>query len=453
MLEFDTSGNLVLIDGQATAWSSNTSRSGVETAVMSDNGNFILYDAERNISWQSFSHPSDTLLPGQPLTVSQELTSSKSPYSHAGGYYALKMLQQTTSLSLALTYNLPESSNSAPESYSNYSYWEGPEISNVTGEVVAVLDEAGSLGIVYGSSADGAVYVYKNDNDSGGIYSAVNKSNTSPIVPRRLILESNGNIRLYRWDNDVNGSRQWVAEWAAVSNPCDISGICGNGICNLDRKKTNASCTCLPETTTDSEDSNNCYGNPVVIGECKPHRENSTSEYKIESVQQTNYYFSDSSVIANYSDIPTVTKCGDACLSDCNCVASVYGLDEEKAYCWILKSLEFGGYEDPGSTMFLKVDINSKGGKSDGDSMNKKTKTVVLPIVLSITALIVLLCCLLYINIHRKRSLRRALQNSLIVSGSPVNFTFRDLQSRTRNFSQLLGTGRVLTIYIINNMI
>ncbi|KAK1361190.1 G-type lectin S-receptor-like serine/threonine-protein kinase [Heracleum sosnowskyi] len=416
VLEFDTSGNLVLIDGEATAWSSNTSRAGVETAVMSEN-------------------------------VSQELTSSKSPYSHAGGYYALKMLQQTTSLSLALTYNLPESSNSAPESYSNYSYWEGPEISNVTGEVVAVLDEAGSLGIVYGSSSDGAVYVYKNDNDSGGIYSAVNKSYSSPIVPRRLILESNGNIRLYRWDNDVNGSRQWVAEWAAVSNPCDIAGVCGNGICNLDRKKTNASCTCLPETTSDAGDSNSCYGNPVVIGECKSHRENSTSEYKIESVQQTNYYFSDSSVIANYSDIPTVTKCGDACLSDCNCVASVYGLDEEKAYCWILKSLEFGGYEDPGSTMFLKVDINSKGGKSEGDSMNKKTKTVVLPIVLSIIALIILLCCLLYINVHRKRSLRRALQNSLIVSGSPVNFSFRDLQSRTRNFSQLLGTGGFGSVY------
>ncbi|KAL8134636.1 G-type lectin S-receptor-like serine/threonine-protein kinase At5g24080 [Apium graveolens] len=447
VLEFDTSGNLVLIDGEATAWSSNTSRAGVATAVMSDNGNLILYDAERNISWQSFSHPSDTILPGQPLTVSQELTSSKSPYSHAGGYYALKMLQQTTSLSLALTYNMPESSNSAPESYSNYSYWEGPEISNVTGEVVAVLNEAGSLGIVYGSSSDGAVYVYKNDNDSGGIYSAVNKSNSSPIIPRRLILESNGNIRLYRWDNDVNGSRQWVAEWAAVSNPCDIAGVCGNGICNLDRKKTNASCSCLPETTSDSKDSNNCYGNPVVIGECKPRRENSTSEYKIESVQQTNYYFSDSSVIANYSDIPTVTKCGDACLSDCNCVASVYGLNEEKAYCWILKSLEFGGYEDPSSTMFLKVYINSKGGKSDGDSMNKKTKTVVLPIVLSITALIVLLCCLLYINIHRKRSLRRALQNSMIVSGSPVNFTFRDLQSRTRNFSQLLGTGGFGSVY------
>lgn len=451
VLEFDTTGNLVLIDGGTTAWTSNTSGAGVKTAVMSDNGNFILYTSDRNISWQSFSHPSDTLLPGQPLTVSLELTSSRCD-SHGGGYYTLKMLQQTTSLSLALTYNLPESFNSLPESYTNYSYWSAPEISNVTGEVIAVLDEAGSLGIVYGSSSDGAVYVYKNDGDSGGIYSAVNQSNISPAVPRRLILETNGNIRLYRWDNDVNGSRQWVPEWAAVSNPCDIAGICGNGICNLDTSKTNASCTCLPGTKSKPENNEKCYENSSVTGKCGPHHENLTSDFKIESVQQTNYYFSESSVIANYSDVPTVAKCGDACLSDCDCIASVYGLDEEKAYCWVLRSLEFGGYEDPGSTLFVKVEANGssspgRNGKSGEDSASERTKTLVLPIVLSMTVVMGLLCCLLYINVHRKRSLKGALENSLIVSGAPVNFSFRDLQSRTSNFSHLLGTGGFGRVY------
>ena len=86
------------------------------------------------------------------------------------------MLQQPTSLSLALTYNLPESYVDLPESYANYSYWQGPDISNVTGDVVAVLDEAGSFGIVYGESLDGAVYVYKNDGDERGLSAASNRS-------------------------------------------------------------------------------------------------------------------------------------------------------------------------------------------------------------------------------------------------------------------------------------
>ncbi|XP_052182698.1 G-type lectin S-receptor-like serine/threonine-protein kinase At5g24080 isoform X2 [Diospyros lotus] len=420
---------------------------------MSETGNLILYDANQTIAWQSFSHPSDTLLPGQPLSVALELTSPKSP-SH-GGYYSLTMMQQPTSLSLALSFNLPESEPS-PDSYNNYSYWSGPDISNVTGDVIAILDEEGSFGIVYGSSSDGAVYVFKNDADNGGLSSAANRSIRSSIL-RRLTLETNGNLRLYRWDNDVNGSRQWVPEWAAVSNPCNIAGICGNGICNLDRSKTNASCTCLPGSSKAGNEVQ-CYMNSSVTGKCSRGHENLTSQFKIAAVQQTNYYFSESSAIANYSDIATVSKCGDACLSDCECVASISALNEEKPYCWILKSLEFGGFEDTGSTLFVKVESNgsptteakTKGSDEEdtsGGSGNGHDKVVVLPIVLSMTVLIGLLCSLLYTSVHRRRALKRAIQNSLLVSGAPVNFSFRDLQCKTNNFSHLLGTGGFGSVY------
>ncbi|KAK1575384.1 hypothetical protein Q3G72_004986 [Acer saccharum] len=468
VLELDTTGNLVLIDGDTTVWTSNTPGAAVQFATMSESGNFILYTAAGNNNrpvWQSFLQPSDTLLPNQPLTVSLELTSSKSPLH--GGYYSLKMIQQPTSLSLALTYNLPETFDSssndaaAAASYMNKSYWSGPDISNVTGDVVAVLDEAGSFGIVYGESSNGAVYVYKNDNDYNGLSSATNRSisNTRLSVLRRLILETNGNIRLYRWDNDVNGSRQWVPEWAAVSNPCDIAGICGNGICNLDRSKTNASCTCLPGSNSKMGNDGECAANSSMVEKCDS-RNNQTShdQYRIATVQQTNYYFSEEySVIANYSDIETVSKCGDACLSDCECVASVYGLDDEKPYCWVLRSLDFGGFQDPSSTLFVKIAANSSishggsnrsgSGDSSGESGNVKAKVLVLPIVLSMVLLVGLLSLLLYYNVNRRRSLKRALENSLTVSGAPMNFTYRDLQIRTSNFSQLLGTGGFGSVY------
>ncbi|KAL1552796.1 non-specific serine/threonine protein kinase [Salvia divinorum] len=438
ILEFQSNGNLVLTDGRATVWTSNSTTPGSPTAVMSDNGNFIIYGPNQSVAWQSFSHPSDTLLPGQPLTADLELTSSKS--TSRDGYYTLKMQQQPTSLSLGLTYNLPESYDSPPESLANFSYWSGPDISNVTGDVVAVMDDGGSFGIVYGSSADGAVYVYKNDNDSGSLSAAMNRT-SSPLVIRRLTLEANGNLRMYRWDNDVNGSQQWVAEWAAVSNPCKIAGICGNGICNLDKSKTNASCSCLPGT--DSDEGSRCSGNSsATTGKCGAHHENLTPKLKMSVLKQTNYYFSDSTVIANYSDEETMSKCGDACLSDCDCVGSVYGLNEEKPYCWVLRRLDFGGYEDLGSTVFVKAD-------SDGDGLTseEKGKVLVLPIVLSITVLIGLLVCLLYINVRRKRKLRRALESSLIVSGQPISFSYRDLQFKTSNFSQLLGTGGFGSVY------
>ncbi|MED6116188.1 hypothetical protein PIB30_097840 [Stylosanthes scabra] len=452
MLELDTTGNLVLMDGDNAVWTSNTSGAGVEAATMEESGNFILHDSRKNLVWQSFLQPSDTLLPNQPLTVSSELTTPKSS-SHEG-YYALKMLPQPTSLSLALTYNIPKPFEASNESYTNYSYWQGPDISNVTGKVIAVLDQAGSFGIVYGEVSDGAVYVHKNDDDDAGLSTAVHQS-TPLTVLRRLTLEKNGNLRLYRWDDDVNGSRQWVPEWAAVSNPCDIAGICGNGVCNLDRTKTNASCTCLPGTSKVGKEGQ-CYENSSLVGECNSRHENQTSQFKMSTVQQTNYYYSEFSVIANYSDVATVSKCGDACLSNCDCVASVYGLNEERPYCWVLRSLDFGGFEDTSSTLFVKVRANStmtpygKGGgsNSSSDGMGSaKEKAVIIPTVLIMMVLIVLLCLLLSYSVRRKRMLRREMESTMILSGAPMNFTYRDMQIRTSNFSQLLGTGGFGSVY------
>lgn len=457
ILELDTTGNLILIDKKITIWATNTSNANVESATMSESGNFILHNINNHPIWQSFSQPSNTLLPNQPLTVSSELTSPKS--SSHGGYYALKMLQQPTSLSLALTYNLPETYQTLDEnesSYANYSYWQGPEISNVTGQVIAVLDQAGSFGIVYGDSSDGAVYVYKNDNDDAGLASAIHQSKPLTVL-RRLTLEENGNLRLYRWE-DVNGSKQWVTQWAAVSNPCDIGGICGNGVCKLDRTKTNASCTCLPGTSKVGRDGQ-CYENSSLVGKCtNGQNENMTSKFRISMVQQTNYYFSESSIIANFSenDVSSLSKCGDACLSDCDCVASVYGLNEERPFCWVLRSLSFGGFEDTSSTLFVKVRANSswtpegQDGRSNSssDGMGRaKEKAVIIPIVLGMIVLIFLLCMLLYYSVHRKRTLKREMESSLVLSGAPVNFTYRALQIRTSNFSQLLGTGGFGSVY------
>ncbi|KAK9143892.1 hypothetical protein Syun_013292 [Stephania yunnanensis] len=429
-LELETAGNLLLTDRAAAVWCSNTSSRGVAAARISDSGNLILLDSDSHPIWQSFSHPSHTLLPNQPLNVSLELTTQ----SHLG-FYTLKMLQQTNSLSLGLTFNSPESGYPSPETGRNYSYWSVPEISNVTGEVYAVVDEKGDFGIVYGEGSGGVVYVHKNDES--------NKVFDEMPVLRRLTLEANGNLRLYRWDDDVNGSRQWVAEWAAVSNPCDIAGVCGNGVCRLKGSKTNASCSCLPGTSQ-------CLGNNrSLVGDCGGDQRKLAARLRIATVNLTNYYYDEASVIANYSDVATTAKCGDACLSDCNCVASVYGLKEEKAYCWILRRLEFGGFEDPTSTLFVKVrndgsSAASEGGDGGSGGGDHREKTLVIPIVLCMSVLIGLLCFLLYYTFHGKKALKNAIKGSLMVSGAPVNFSYRDLQSATTNFSHLLGTGKNL---------
>lgn len=54
--------------------------SNVEAMEMQDNGNWALYDAKNQVIWQSFDHPSDTLLQGQNLNLGMKLESNNSLY-------------------------------------------------------------------------------------------------------------------------------------------------------------------------------------------------------------------------------------------------------------------------------------------------------------------------------------------------------------------------------------
>ncbi|KAI5324037.1 hypothetical protein L3X38_033110 [Prunus dulcis] len=60
-------------------------------ASMLNSGNFVLYNSGRKIVWQSFDHPTDTLLPGQRLLSGNERFSAKSEADHSTGIFRLKM--------------------------------------------------------------------------------------------------------------------------------------------------------------------------------------------------------------------------------------------------------------------------------------------------------------------------------------------------------------------------
>ena len=55
---------------------------------MHDNGNFVLYDSNSRIIWQSFDHPTNTLLPGQRLPPGKEIFSSASETDYGRGIFS-----------------------------------------------------------------------------------------------------------------------------------------------------------------------------------------------------------------------------------------------------------------------------------------------------------------------------------------------------------------------------
>ncbi|KAG5151538.1 hypothetical protein JHK84_028010 [Glycine max] len=66
-------------------------------------------------------------------------------------------------------------------------------------------------------------------------------------------------------------------------------------------------------------------------------------------------------------------------------------LNEERSFCWVLRSFSFGGFQDTSSTLFVKVRANGSwtsegqagGSNSSSDGMGSaKEKLVIIPIVL-----------------------------------------------------------------------
>ncbi|KAG6482626.1 G-type lectin S-receptor-like serine/threonine-protein kinase At5g24080 [Zingiber officinale] len=407
VVRLENSGELVLRDGNAVLWTSNTSQLNPSFGVMSDSGDFVLCAAAAGggnatgrtaaAVWHSFSYPSDTLLPGQQLTVDLALTSATS----SSGHYALQMLQQRTSLSLALAYV-------SPTSNSNYSYWSSPQISNATGEVVAVLDSSGNFGVSYGASSAGTMYIHKNDTQSTFL--------------RRITLGNDGNLRLYR----LEANKNWSVEWTAVSNPCTAAGICGSGICNLDSSNNTFSCTPLKPV--------NCSGR-------------NGGQIKMQTMPQTNYYFPGKSTISNYSGDVNGTECSRHCSDNCECVAAVYGPSPEnaKSWCWTLRWVDFGGMQDPSTTLYVKVLAGNESATGESSS-GSPSASVLLPLLICFGALVALLSALLFYSARRKRK-QKAMRRCVSLPGAPACFSYHELQIATSNFSQLIGTGGFGSVY------
>ncbi|XP_031504411.1 putative receptor protein kinase ZmPK1 [Nymphaea colorata] len=89
-LSFGKRGDLALLDADGSVVWTATSSSSIAAAVraeLRETGNLVLVDGGGGVVWQSFDYPTDTLLPGQPLTRSMRLASRKAEGVYTTGYY------------------------------------------------------------------------------------------------------------------------------------------------------------------------------------------------------------------------------------------------------------------------------------------------------------------------------------------------------------------------------
>ncbi|XP_076921269.1 G-type lectin S-receptor-like serine/threonine-protein kinase SD3-1 [Bidens hawaiensis] len=197
--ELTKTGELVLYDSTrgVTVWASNTTNLSVESAVLQDDGNLILLKNNKDIVWQSFDTPSDTLLPGQNLSLNQVLRAASR--NSISSYYSLR-IGAVGDLELKWE--------------NDVAYWKSASLA--TPALRAVL------------ASDGAFQLF--NNMSSPIWSVFSDDHGEPDVKFRVLrLDVDGNLRLHSWSKK---STSWKLVWQAVENQCDVFATCGlTGIC------------------------------------------------------------------------------------------------------------------------------------------------------------------------------------------------------------------------------
>ncbi|KAJ4848760.1 hypothetical protein Tsubulata_021191 [Turnera subulata] len=212
-------GELVLVDSSKgfIAWTSKTGGLAVVSAVIGDDGNLVLLNGKKDVVWQSFDTPADSLLPGQNLTVGRTLRAASR--NSVSSYYSLQMNARGL---LQLKWE------------SNVSYWSSQIPSSVN--LTAIFTSHGALQLV--------------DQNLKPFWSVYGEDHNDTVNFRFLRLDIDGNLRMYSW---VEALQSWRSVWQAVENQCNVFATCGErgSIC-LFNASGSPECKCLSKNTSSS---------------------------------------------------------------------------------------------------------------------------------------------------------------------------------------------------------
>ncbi|KAK0600144.1 hypothetical protein LWI29_012056 [Acer saccharum] len=280
-------GRLVLQTAQGQDTNITDNEQTASYASMLDTGNFVLYNSDGYILWQSFKYPTDTLLPTQTLLAGMEMFSSVSETDQSTGIFRLKMQSDGN-----LVQYPKDTEDTAP-----YAYWSAATF-GAGDKVTLNLDVYGHLYLLNATS-------FKLQNLTSGVY----KTRGTIFMMR---IDSDGLFRLY--SHSLGNSNRWSIVWNSTDDRCQPKGLCGlNSFCFLNDLAP--ACKCLPGFALVNQDNRNsdCERN-FTLGSCKGIKNT------LEELDNT--IWED----VSYSDLSQTSKedCSQSCLVDCNCDAALF---------------------------------------------------------------------------------------------------------------------------------
>ncbi|PRQ24799.1 putative protein kinase RLK-Pelle-SD-2b family [Rosa chinensis] len=409
-----TSKNVILIPIP------NSSQPAVR-ASMFDSGNFVLYNSDSNIIWQTFDVPTDTIVSGQRLLAGTKLISSVSNTNHSSGRFQL-IMQTDGNL---VQYPIGPLTVSADQ----YAYWN-TETATAGNNVSLHLDQNEGLYLL---------------NSTGfkikSLFSL--QKGLSMYRSYRLTIDCDGILRLYSYSLGQNDS--WSIEWSPPNiDRCAPPGLCGlNSYCVIG--KPEPSCVCLPGFVFIDEGQRylGCKRNLSTAG-CKG--ENETS-YSIVDVDNINWESTPYSILSLDK-----TACKEDCLMDCDCEAAIFR-DQQ---CRKQKlPLRFGRTRPTNMavTTFVKKETTDESSITKRGSKGRKNvdRVIFISIIATLTfSLIIMAITGVVIYRYRVWDYRKVTNpagEELIEGVTLRSYTYCELEKATKGFTNQVGKGAFGTVF------
>ncbi|XP_024514869.1 G-type lectin S-receptor-like serine/threonine-protein kinase SD2-5 [Selaginella moellendorffii] len=404
-LKLQVDGNLVLYNPDGTeSWSTKTSGLGVAGMRLNQTGNLVLYREDDQVVWQSFDHPTDTLVPHQLIKTGMKLVSS-SPGGTGEGYFSFEVQPYALVLS-------------AQSPLQRYGVWKFDQ-------------EIGFVGVNFSS-----FNVY---NRKMTVIQSVALSIVYSV--RRIQLFSTGEV-VADIDWDILDLTKFFNGW--IGWDLSYPGVCGRY--SMTRE---GECHCIG---LKSDKGTQTYLEPVdsldgTLGCRLSHEGDLAMEYRLVAGDKFYDYlplkFMQGAILSQ-------ADCLETCLTNSSCKAVLF--EDNNRTCFHLTEVyTLNVTRAPAFSAFIKVKTGTS--KLVVRNANHSKTGVLITAVLGIAALTVtvIVSAVAYwknkVDFYFKS---RRQSSQAIVSGAaqaPRPFNLRELEMATRNFSKRIGSGGFGTVF------
>ncbi|KAL1325946.1 hypothetical protein HN51_035989 [Arachis hypogaea] len=413
------------------------------SASMLDSGNFVIYSQESSsfVVWQSFHHPTDTILGGQNLTILNQLVSSRSTSDRSTGHHYLAF-QDDNNL-VAYPINSSGTASDAYWAFRDQNIYHGTEVAQLS------LDAKGYLCF--------SVFQCLANNTN----QQIKQQNTSSIY--RATLDVDGNLRLYEHLFDANSSSSLLVHtntvWQALTDECQIKGFCGsNSYCS--NTSGNARCHCYPGFVPYN---NKTSGGNAMFLECKLNYSKDDCEtsggrnYNIVSLEEMQWNYD----YPYWAKLMSMEACNKSCKEDCDCAAALYTNGRCNKYSLPLSyGRKAPNASDTGMALF-KVPSEYVIRKNTTTSSPKNPNAIVnnrrgLILILASTLGSLSFLCVVFVvsiffiyrsQVHRFTKLSASSNLGFTEECSLRSFSFDELVKATSGFTEEVGRGSFGAVY------